>query len=72
MRFVHHWFVSVPLRGNGFETEGLTVITNGSAAFPSPCGVMGLKQRRCKNSSTLSLEAVSVPLRGNGFETATI
>ncbi len=38
-------FVSVPLRGNGCETGGIT-LNNGVAAttmFPSPCGVMGVK-----------------------------
>ena len=35
--------VSVPLRGNGFETGNGANWQLGGVWFPSPCGVMGLK-----------------------------
>ena len=57
------------MRGNGFETGELEeTLTNKGYEFPSPCGVMGLKQT--KNFTCLfDNYNVSVPLRGNGFET---
>ena len=36
--------VSVPLRGNGFETASAKTWVILMGKFPSPCGVMGLKQ----------------------------
>ncbi len=41
--------VSVPLRGNGFETYQPQYVGGGVVGlmFPSPCGVMGLKHSAC-------------------------
>ncbi len=44
--------VSVPLRGNGCETVGTDYPLETLIKFPSPCGVMGVKQNE-KNYSRM-------------------
>ena len=60
-------YVSVPLRGCGFEIVHKEMEFSNIHEFPSPCGDVVLKY------STVSmhrrkLKLVSVPLRGCGFE----
>ncbi len=67
--------VSVPLRGNGCETAEAKRQQRffHSRLFPSPCGVMGVKQQRAQELFILrGMSKVSVPLRGNGCETRRI
>ena len=47
--------VSVPLRGNGYETQGTShFVNNGFKAFPSPCGEMGMKQDKLQLAGEFS------------------
>ena len=59
--------VSVPLRGYGFEIEGVITHTASITRFPSPCGDMVLKLKEFADFAEV-LTDVSVPLRGYGFE----
>ncbi len=62
--------VSVPLRGNGYETGfGVESLVEQTELFPSPCGEMGMKHAAEAFQLEQFYNKVSVPLRGNGYET---
>ena len=62
------YYVSVPLRGCGFEIMRRdSIFTHYTYSFPSPCGDVVLKYFR-EEEPIQEEDIVSVPLRGCGFE----
>ena len=68
LRPFRHGLVSVPVRGNGFESLSSIISLVECEEFPSPLGVMDLKEVETRESGTFLNKEVSVPVRGNGFE----
>ena len=67
---VYRFFVSVPVRGNGFESpsDPSAAQKTSTGKFPSPLGVMDLKEGQIQLMEVYTDIKVSVPVRGNGFE----
>ncbi len=64
--------VSVPLRGNGYETGNITnVNTNTSTSVSVPLRGNGYETEKNNSHFFGKKKKVSVPLRGNGYETIT-
>ena len=61
--------VSVPLRGNRRESSTtVATVRNNLYLFPSPCGVIGVKENLATSFCFYYFLYVSVPLRGNRRE----